>query len=90
MKKHGAVPYDSCYRHKLNMLWPGGIMLKITGALSLPGVLFRLLQWRVPALAAFALAGAALAVLLTLVAVVLRRDRVLNRLAMREREESGD
>lgn len=90
MKKHGAVPYDSRYRHKLNMLWPGGIMLKITGALSLLGVLFRLLQWRVPALAAFALAGAVLAVLLTLVAVVLCRDRVLNRLAMREREESGD
>ena len=65
-------------------------MLKITGALSLLGVLFRLLQWCVPALAAFALAGAALAVLLTLVAVVLCRDRILNRLTMLEREESGD
>lgn len=69
------------------MLWPGQTMLSITGALLLLGILCELLNGPVGSTAAFALAGAVLAVLLILVAVELDQDRVQSEITVREQEE---
>lgn len=89
-RRRERATYENRYRHKLNMLWPGQTMIKIIGVLLLNGIVCGLLKWREFAAAAFALAGAVLAVLLILVAVELHQDRVLNEIAMREQEESRD
>ena len=86
-RRRDRITCENRYRHKLNMLWPGQILLRITGALLLAGVLCELMNRHMPAMAAFALAGAVLAVLLILVAVELHQDRVLNEMAMREEQE---
>ena len=89
--KREKTTYENRYKHKLNMLWPGQIMLKIVGAFLLMGILFWLLKWRVFASVAFALTAVVFAVLLILVAIELHQDRVLNEIAMRENEEKyGD
>ncbi len=82
--------YETHYRYKLNMLWPGGKMMKATGVLiGLGGILY-LVGWRTHACIAFTLAGVVFAALLILVAVELHQDRVLNEIAMKENlEEKG-
>ena len=82
-----SVNSDNRYKTKLNMLWPGVEMCKISGVLLLDGVLLWLLHWRDVACAAFSLAGAVFAALLVLVAIELHQDRVLNELALRENLE---
>ena len=85
--KHERITYESRYRHKLNMLWPGQTMLKIAGVFLLMGLLFRFLKWRAFASAAFVLAAVVFAVLMILVSIELHQDKVLNEIAMRETEE---
>ena len=85
-RRREKATYENRYRHKLNMLWPGQTMLSITGTLLLIGILCELLNWPVGSTAAFALAGAVLAVLLILVAVELHQDRVQSEIAVREQE----
>lgn len=85
--KHEKVTYENRYKHKLNMLWPGQTMLIVTFVLFLIGILFQLIQLRVIAAVAFALAGLVFAVLLILVAIEQHQDRVLNEIAKRENEE---
>ena len=45
--KSAKTTYENRYKHKLNMLWPGQIMLKIVGVFLLMGIPFWLLKWRV-------------------------------------------
>lgn len=85
--KSAKTTYENRYKHKLNMLWPGQIMLKIVGVFLLMGIPFWLLKWRVFASVAFALVAVVFAVLLILVAIEMHQDRVLNEIAMRENEE---
>ena len=75
MKRKASLSYDQRYRHKLNMLEPGTVMLRICAALAaaehtvepcFPALLFL--------------------VLLVLVGVELHQDRVLNELAVRENQ----
>ena len=85
--KREKTTYESRYKHKLNMLWPGQTMLKIAGVFLLIGILFRLLKWRIFSCFAFALAAVVFAILLILVAIELHQDKILNEIAMRENEE---
>ena len=61
--KHERITYESRYRHKLNMLWPGQTMLKIVGVFLLMGLLFRFLKWRGFASGAFVPTAVVFAVL---------------------------
>ena len=79
--------YETRYKHKLNMLWPGGAMMKAVAALLVLGGILSLIGWDNPAYYAFGLAGAVFGVLLILVAVELHQDRVLNEIAMKENRE---
>lgn len=80
--------YDNRYsKHKLNMLEPGLIMLKMAGVLFATGLLFWVAEWHWLSVIAWILAGAVLAVLLILVGVELHQDKVLNGIAMRENGE---
>ena len=38
------ITYETCYKHKLNMLEPGTVMLKWIGILLLAGLVLRLLR----------------------------------------------
>ena len=79
--------YENRYKYKLNMLWPGQIMIKIVGALLLIGFLCWFLKWQIVALSAWISAGIVFTVLLVLVAVELHQDKVLNEIAMHENKE---
>ena len=89
MKRTSKAPprYETRYKHKLNMLWPGGVMMKMTGILLVVGTILYGIGWHTPAFTAFLLAGTVFAVLLILVAVELHQDRVLNEIAMKEAME---
>ena len=82
--KRDKTSYDTRYRHKLNMLWPGQIMMKIVGLLLLLGGIAWLAGLRAIGAALLFLAGLVFAVLLILVAIELHQDRVLNELAAKE------
>ena len=89
MRHREIIPpcYETRYRHKLNMLWPGEIMIKIIGVLlGLGGMLF-IINWFMPAYIVFLLAGVTFTILLILVTVELHQDRVLNEIAMRENKK---
>lgn len=82
MKKdiHG-VPH---IRHKLNMLYPGVVMVSVSAATAGVGVILTILHLSAAAKIAFVLAAALFLVLLFLVAIELRQDRILNEAAIRE------
>lgn len=80
--------YDARYRHKLNMLEPGALMLKIAGVLALIGVIAHGLKMRLIAVILLSAAGLIAAALLILVRVELHQDRILNEIAQRENEET--
>ena len=89
MRHREIIPpcYETRYRYKLNMLWPGEIMMKIIGVLlGLGGMLF-IINWSMPAYIVFLLAGVTFTILLILVIVELHQDRVLNEIATRENEK---
>ena len=83
MRSKKTANYDERYRHKLNMLGPGQIMMMIVGVLAAVGVALRLFGLGTPAVIAFSLAGAVFAILLLLAAIELHQDRVLNEIAAR-------
>ena len=85
--KNTGSAYDSRYRHKLNMLEPGTVMLKWAGLLGLAGLVLLLLRLKAAACIALGLAGALLAVLFVLLAVEAHQDRVLNEIALQEERE---
>ena len=73
--KRRHVSYENRYKHKLNMLEPGLIMMKIVGALFLAGVLFWAAGWQRLAVIMLFLAGAVFAALLLLLAVEAHQDK---------------
>ncbi len=85
--KRKDMCYDTSYKHKLNMLEPGTIMIKAVGALAAAGALLWAAGWYGIAGAALALAGAVFAALMVLVGIEAHQDRVLNDIAMRENSE---
>lgn len=72
------------YKHKLNMLEPGGVMVKIIALFVLLGAIFRAVKLQVLSAVALGTAGLIFAVLLILIAVELHQDRVLNEAAEKE------
>lgn len=83
--KHKNTSYDTRYKHKLNMLGPGLIIVKIIGALFASGVAFWVITWRRLSIIFWTLSGILLVVLLVLVAIEGRQDSVLNEIAKREK-----
>ena len=86
--RHKNTSYNERYKHKLNMLEPGAVMLKIIGALVVLGIVFWMVKWHLPAAIVWVLGGIILAVLLVLVAIESHQDKVLNEIARRESEEA--
>ena len=85
-----AAAYDRRYKHKLNMLEPGLMMMKFTGILLAGGLFLWLLRRNTLSLICFALAGVVFAVLLVLVAIELYQDRTLHETAIRENADAED
>ena len=86
-KKIKDKSYDTRFRHKLNMLEPGTVMLKWVGIFLLLGVVMRLVRRELAAVISFGFAGALLLLLVILLAVEAHQDNVLNAIAAREQKE---
>lgn len=88
MKKAKApATYETRYKHKLNMLEPGTIMLKWIGILLLGGLVLRLFRLILVSYILFGLAGTIFLLLLILLAIEAHQDRVLNEIAAHEERE---
>lgn len=88
MKKAKAPAiYETRYKHKLNMLEPGTIMLKWIGILLLGGLVLRLFRLILVSYILFGLAGTIFLLLLILLAIEAHQDRVLNEIAAHEKRE---
>lgn len=88
MKKPKApATYETRYKHKLNMLEPGTIMLKWIGILLLGGLVLRLFRLKLVSYILFGLAGTVFLLLLILLAIEAHQDRVLNEIAAHEERE---
>lgn len=85
--KHKNMCYEKRYKHKLNMLEPGLIMMKIIVGLVVFGILFWLVKWNLLSTIMLFCAGVVFAALLILVAIEAHQDKVLNDIAMRENIE---
>lgn len=85
--KHKNVSYENRYKHKLNMLEPGLIMMKIIGALFVFSIAFWVAKWHWLSIILEALSGILFAALIILVAIEAHQDKVLNDIAMRENNE---
>ena len=86
MKRKTSRSYDERYRHKLNMLGPGTVMLHICALLAAAGGICVWLSWPI----LFTLACLLVLVLLGLICIELHQDRVLNELAARENQNRDD
>lgn len=86
MKRKTSRSYEERYRHKLNMLGPGTVMLRICTVLAATGGICFWLSWPIAATILFILAGLLLLVLLGLICIELHQDRVLNEMAARENQ----
>lgn len=82
--------YDTRFKHKLNMLEPGCRILLGVLVLFGAGVICSLLGWRKGMCILFACAAGGAAVLFALVAIELRQDRILNKIAEEEMKQSPD
>lgn len=85
--RHKNVCYDNRYKHKLNMLEPGLIMMKIIGALVIFGIVFWAAKHRWLSAIFWLLSGILFAALLILAAIEAHQDKVLNDIAMQENAE---
>jgi Flp pilus assembly protein TadB len=74
-------------RHKLNMLEPGAVLLKIMGALILAGAIARWLGFTVNSIVLFVLAGLLFAVLILLLIIEQRQDK---RMYLEAKKEDKD
>lgn len=86
-KAKSPVTYETRYKHKLNMLEPGGAMLKWVGILLLAGLALLPLRLTLASYIAWGLAGALFLLLLVLLAIEAHQDSVLHQIAARERDE---
>lgn len=82
--------YDTRFKHKLNMLEPGSKMLAAAAVLFGLGCLCGLFAWQVGRRILFACAAVIVLVLMVLVAIELRQDRILNQIAEEERKNRKD
>lgn len=87
MKKRAPVTYETRYKHKLNMLEQGTVMLKWTGILLIFGFVLRVFGLSLVSGILFGLAGVIFLLLLLLLAVEAHQDRVLNEIAAHEERE---
>ena len=78
------------YKHKLNMLEPGIMMIKCIGILILIGLLFYIFQFRIVAFCLWAASGIVFAILLILLAIESHQDKVLNEIAIEENKKNGE
>ena len=69
---------DKRFRHKLNMLEPGIVMLRINAALVACGTIFSLLEWKTVSIIAFGLAALLMLALIILLLIEQQQDRALN------------
>lgn len=86
-KAKKSVTYEMRYKHKLNMLEPGMIMLKWIGILLVAGLVLLLFHLRIAAYIALGLAGAIFLVFMILLAIEAHQDSVLNKIALQENKE---
>ena len=86
-KAKPSVTYETLYKHKLNMLGPGRVMLKWIGILLLAGFVLWLLRLKFISCIVFGLAGAIFLLLLILLAIEAHQDSILNEIAAREHKE---
>lgn len=82
--KHKNVCYDKRYKHKLNMLEPGLIMMKIIGVFFVFGIVCWVARWHWLSMTFWLLSGILFAALIVLVAIEAHQDNVLNDIAMQE------
>ncbi len=78
------------YKYKLNMLEPGGIMLKVAGVLILIAILLWLVGRHIASVVFAALAAADFIVLIILLVIEAHQDKVLNDIALRENKENDN
>ena len=78
------------YKHKLNMLEPGTLMLKCIGILVLAGLLLYIFQLKTAAFCLWTVSGIILAVLFLLLAIESHQDKVLNDIAINENKKKGE
>ncbi len=86
-KANPPLIYETRYKHKLNMLEPGTVMLKWMGILLLAGLILWLLRLKLVSYIVFGLAGAVFLLLLILLAIEAHQDSVLNKIAAQEHQE---
>lgn len=85
MKKHtSTITYENRYKHKLNMLEPGTVMLKWIGIFLAVGLTLLLLHMKIAVYVMFGVAGEIFLLLLILLAVEAHQDKVLNEIAAQE------
>ena len=82
--------YEARFRHKLNILEPGAILLKWIGLLFVLGLALLLLHLRTAAWVLFGLSGLLFFVLVVLLAIEAYQDKVLYELAVQEDRERDD
>ena len=78
------------YKHKLNMLEPGTIMLKWIGILILIGLVLYVFRFRMVAFCAWILSGILFVVLLILLTIEGHQDKVMNEIGIKENEKNGE
>ena len=78
------------YKHKLNMLEPGIIMLKWIGILILIGLLLYIFKLKIVAYGAWILSGIIFVVLLILLTIEGHQDKVMNEIGIKENEKNGE
>ena len=86
-KAKPPVTYEARYKHKLNMLEPGTVMLKWIGILLLGGFVLRLLRLKLVSYIVWGLAGMLFLLLLVMLAIEAHQDSVLNEIAAQEHKE---
>lgn len=80
------VTYEKRCKHKLNMLEPGTVMLKLIGILLPVGLVLRLFRLMLASYIVFGVAGTFFFLLL-LLAIEAHQDSVLNEIAAQERKK---
>ena len=78
------------YKHKLNMLEPGRVMLICIGVLAVIGLMLQLLRLKIIAWCVLGVAGVLLIVLFVLLAIEDHQDKVLGESCLEEEEKTHE
>ncbi len=89
MRNKPPATYETRYKHKLNMLEPGTVLLKWCGILLAVGLILRLFRLKAIAYLVCGLAGGIFLLLWILLVIEAHQDGVLNEIAARENKEDG-